>query len=138
MSRSTRFWIACAIAGVALLNVVSGCASAPQLPFYGFADKATLDQKDTYVMHESVGGALDPNNLAAEGIQYTHDHIAYNRVEEGYYQWGHKLYEMGYRDGWYIRDMAPKAFQHELLDTYDHAIKQGFEDAMEQDPAGKK
>lgn len=81
-------------------------------------------------MHQSAsGGPLDPLSLAQEDQRYTHDGAAYDRIEEGYYQWGARLYVIGYRDEFYVRDLAPKAFHHELMDTYDHAIAQGFVDA---------
>ncbi len=85
------------------------------------------------MQQSAIGGKLDPMNLAQDDQRYLHNNIAYDRIEEGYYQWGQKLYAMGYRDEFYARDLAPKAFQHPLLDTYDHAIAQGFEDA-----AGKR
>ena len=80
------------LASAALL---AGCAAS--LPYHGFQDQATLDQKDQIVIKESSGGSLDPMNLAIEDQQYEHHRIAYNRVEEGYYQWGARLYAMGYR-----------------------------------------
>ena len=116
------------LASAALL---AGCATS--LPYHGFNDQATLDQKDQIVIKESSGGSLDPMNLAIEDQQYEHHRIAYNRVEEGYYQWGARLYAMGYRDVYYIRDLAPNAFRHSLMDTYDHAIAAGFEDAKAKD-----
>ncbi len=81
------------------------------------------------MQQSALGGTLDPMNLAQDDQRYAHDNIAYDRVEEGYYQWGQRLYAMGYRDEYYVRDLAPKAFHHEILDTYDHAIAKGFEDA---------
>lgn len=81
------------------------------------------------MQQSASGGSLDPRNLAQEDQRYAHDNIAYDRNEEGYYQWGHHLYQMGYRDEFYVRDLAPKAFGHEMMDTYDHAIAKGFEDA---------
>jgi hypothetical protein len=111
----------------ALLTVVIGCATT-QI-YHGFTDETALNRADNYVMSESLGGKLDPMNLAQEDQRYTHGDVAYNRMEEGYYQWGVKLYEMGYRDVFYVRDLAPKAFHRELIDTYDHAIAQGFKDA---------
>ena len=48
------------------------------------------------------------------------------------YQWGAKLYDLGYRDAFYVRDLSPRAMHHELIDTYDHAIATGFEDAVAQ------
>ena len=116
-------------------HFVSGCASTP--PYHGFADKATLDDKDTYVIKESSGGSLDPMNLALDDQQYAHSNMAYSRVEEGYYQWGRHLYQMGYRDIYYVKDLAPHAFRHEVMDVYDHAIVTGYEDAQKQDSAGK-
>jgi hypothetical protein len=115
------------------LIFVSACAST-QPPYHGFPDQASLDRQDAMVMQQSViGGPLDPRNLAQDDQRYAHNNIAYDRIEEGYYRWGQRLYGMGYRDAFYVRDLAPKAFHHELLDTYDHAIAKGFEDA-----AGKK
>ncbi len=81
------------------------------------------------MQQSTIGGTLDPMNLAQDDQRYGHDNIAYNRIEEGYYQWGQRLYAMGYRDEFYARDLAPKAFHHQILDTYDHAIAKGFEDA---------
>ncbi len=105
-----------------------GCAGQ-QLPFHGFTDASGLDKADTYVLSQSVGGKLDPNNLAQEDQRYNHNNIAYNRTEEGYYQWGAKLYGMGYRDVYYVRDLEPRAFRRALLDVYDQAIQAGFEDS---------
>ena len=113
------------------------CAAAQQ-PYHGFPDQSTLDKNDLVVFKESVGGSLDPMNLAMEDQRYTHEGTAYNRVEEGYYQWGQKLYAMGYRDVFYVRDLAPHAFRHDVMDTYDHAIEKGFQDAAAMDPANKK
>ena len=61
------------------------CAPA-EMPYHGFADQAALDKTDQIVMKESVNGSLDPMNLAQDDQAYTHDKIAYNRMEEGYYQ----------------------------------------------------
>ncbi len=116
---------------------VVGCA-APVILNGGFPDKQTLETKEAYVMKESDGGKLDPANLAIEGQRYAHDKIAYDRMEEGYYQWGAKLYEMGFRDEFYVRDLAPKAMHHDLLNTYDHAVASGFDDAEAHDPSKKK
>jgi hypothetical protein len=119
------FFSLCAFA--LLAAGIAGCATT-QI-YHGFSDETALNRADNYVMSESLGGKLDPQNLAQEDQRYTHGDIAYNRMEEGYYQWGAKLYEMGYRDVFYVRDLAPKAFHRELIDTYDHAIEQGFKDA---------
>src|SRR5437868_15320319 len=105
-----------------LLCSIGLAACAATMPYHGFPDQASLDRSDAYVIKESAGGSLDPMNLALEDQQYEHHKIAYGRVEEGYYQWGQRLYKMGYRDVYYVRDLAPNAFRHELLDTYDHAI----------------
>ena len=121
-----RVSIASVVLGAALFV---GCAAQQQMPYHGFATQSALDAKDAYVAKESVGGKLDPKNLATEDQKYVHDDIYYDRMEEGYYQWGKALYSLGYRDVYYVRDMAPHAFRHELLDTYDHAIAQGFNDA---------
>jgi hypothetical protein len=108
---------------------LSACATT-QPPFHGFTDQASLNKQDALVIQQSsIGNVLDPMNLAQDDQRYNHDNIAYNRIEEGYYQWGQKLYAMGYRDEFYVRDLAPKALHHELMDTYDHAIAKGFEDA---------
>ena len=80
---------------------------------------------------------LDPMRLAEEDQRYNHDGIAYDRLEEGYYQWGQKLYGLGYRGIYYARDLAPRAFRHPMDDTYDHAIAKGFEDAQVQDTPRK-
>lgn len=115
------------------LIVVSACA-ATQPPYHGFTSQASLDRQDAIVMEQSaIGGPLDPMNLAQDDQRYSHGNSAYDRIEEGYYQWGQRLCAMGYRDEFYVRDLAPKAFHHEILDTYDHAIAKGFEDA-----SGKK
>jgi hypothetical protein len=115
------------------LTVLSACAT-PQPVFHGFPDQASLNNQDAIVVSQSVtGGPLDPLSLAQDDQRYGHDNVAYDRVEEGYYQWGQKLYAMGYRDEFYVRDLAPKAFHHDILDTYDHAIAKGFEDS-----SGKK
>ena len=81
------------------------------------------------MQQSAMGNSLDPMSLAQDNQRYAHDGIAYDRNEEGYYEWGHKLYQMGYRDEFYVRDLAPKAFGHEMMDTYDHDIAKGFEDA---------
>ncbi len=85
------------------------------------------------MLRESVGGALDPTTLSESGQQYAHHNIAYNQIEEGYYRWGQKLYALGYRDVYYVRDLAPRALHHALIDTYDHAIETGFNDAIAND-----
>jgi hypothetical protein len=114
-----------------LLALVS-CGVAQQ-PYHGFQDQNALDSKDSYVLHESyAGGALDPAKLAESGQNYNHHGISYSQSEEGYYQWGAKLYTLGYRDVYYIRDLAPRAMHHELTGTYDHAVQAGFEDAAAQ------
>lgn len=118
---------------VALALVVAGCAAQQELPYHGFESQAALDAKDQYVARESVGGKLDPKNLAQEGQKYVHDAVYYDRLEEGYYQWGRNMYQLGYRDVYYVRDFAPRAFRHELLDIYDHALATGFEDAQAAD-----
>jgi hypothetical protein len=110
------------------LTALISCA-AQQQPYHGFSDQNALDTKDSYVLRESVGGALDPSHLAQADQRYNHRGLAYNQMEEGYYQWGAKLYEMGYRDAFYVRDLAPRAMHHDIADTYDHAIAAGFEDA---------
>jgi hypothetical protein len=114
---------------LALALILLSCATA-QLPYHGFTDQASLDAQDGIVMQQSaIGGVLNPLSLAQNDQRYGHDNVAYDRMEEGYYQWGQRLYGMGYRDEFYVRDLAPKAFHHEVLDTYDHAIAKGFEDA---------
>ena len=115
----------------ALALIVVSCATA-QPPYHGFSDQSSLDRQDVIVVQQSaIGGTLDPMNLAQDDQRYGHHNVAYNRIEEGYYQWGQRLYAMGYRDEFYVRDLAPKAFHHEMLDTYDHAIAQGFDDAAD-------
>jgi hypothetical protein len=99
------------------------------MPYHGFITSSDLDRSDSYVLAESVGGKLDPRSMSQEDQRYVHVNIAYDRNEEGYYQWGKKLFEMGYRDEYYVRDLEPRAFRHELLDTYDKAIQAGFEEA---------
>ncbi len=119
----------------ALTLTLLSCATA-QPPYHGFTDQPSLDKQDALVIAQSVtGGPLDPMNLAQEDQRYAHNNIAYDRIEEGYYQWGQRLYAMGYRDEYYVRDLAPKAFHHEMMDTFDHAIAHGFEDASN---AGKR
>src|SRR5437016_5535379 len=103
MIRTLRFSIA-----VPVFAVFASCA-APQPLFHGFQDQTSLDNTDANVIKQSAGGSLDPLNLAQEDQRYVHDNIAYNRIEEGYYQWGQKLYGMGYRDVYYVRDLAPHA-----------------------------
>jgi hypothetical protein len=120
------------LVAVFALTLVS-CAAQQQSPYHGFDSQATLEAKDAFVEKESVGGKLDPKNLATEDQKYVHDGIYYDRAEEGYYQWGKLMYKMGYRDVYYVRDMAPHAFRHALLDVYDHAIDKGFEDAKAED-----
>jgi hypothetical protein len=117
-----------ALAAIVALTFI-GCAAQQQLPYHGFPDQSSLDAKDSYVAKESIGGRLDPKNLATDDQKYVHDDIYYNRMEEGYYQWGVALWKLGYRDVYYVRDMAPRVFHHEMLDVYDHAIEKGFEDA---------
>src|ERR1035441_5443804 len=119
------------------LSLFLMACAATELPYHGFTDQSALDKTDQTVVQQSVGGQLDPLNLAQEDQRYVHNNIAYDRMEEGYYQWGAKLYGMGYRDVYYVRDLAPKAFRHELMDTYDHAIEAGFADAEKNDPAHK-
>ncbi len=134
MPRSTRLILISAwLALVAVSSTLGGCSAT--MPFHGFPSQAALDEKDTYILKESSGGALDPMNLALEDQQYEHSKIAYSRVEEGYYQWGYRMYKMGYRDIYYVKDLAPHAFRHELMDTYDHALTAGFDDAQKQDAA---
>ena len=123
---------------IALVVFLSSCGTAPSVAYHGFTDQGTLNQKDDYVLAQSAGGALDPNNLTEPEARYEHDNIAYSRVEEGYYQWGKKLYGMGYRDVYYVRDLAPRAFRHEMMDVYDHAVAKGFEDAADTDKSSKK
>lgn len=107
---------------------IASCGE-PDVMYGGFSDQGALSKADQYVMAESVGGKLDPANNSKEDQRYEHDHLAYNRMEEGYYQWGYSLYKMGYRDLWYVRDLAPKAFRKKLLSTYDDAIQAGYKAA---------
>lgn len=87
-------------------------------------------------MQQSVmNGPMDPMNLAQDGQDYSHDGNAYDRIEEGYYEWGARLYGMGYRDVYYVADLAPKAMGHDIMDTYEHAIEQGFNDAAQKNTA---
>ena len=128
--------------GASLLLTVLLCVGlwscGPKDVLYGgFTDQAALNKADQYVMAESVGGKLDPVNNSKEDQRYEHDHIAYNRMEEGYYQWGKSLYNLGYRDLWHVRDLAPQAFRKTLLSTYENAIQAGFKDAEKADPANK-
>ena len=116
-------------AGILLSFLLASCATT-QMPYHGFATEADLEAKDATVTKESaLNGPMDPQNLAQDGQEYTHDGNAYDREEEGYYEWGVKLYQMGYRDVYYVADLAPKAMGHDIIDTYEHAIEQGFNDA---------
>ena len=116
---------------------LAACATT-QMPYHGFANQAALDKNDAEVTRESaMNGPLDPMNLAQDDQDYTHQGIAYDRIEEGYYQWGAKMYGMGYRDVYYVEDLAPKAFGHELEDTYEHAIDAGFNDAAAKNTSQK-
>jgi len=132
-----RFSIRAFLQPVFLAAILLAACAPAEMPYHGFADQSALDKTDQIVMQQSVGGPLDPLNLAQEDQRYAHNNIAYDRMEEGYFQWGTKLYGMGYRDPFYVRDLAPKAFRHELMDTYDHAIEAGFMDAQKNDPAHK-
>src|SRR5437762_5460503 len=89
---------------VAMLTASFFACAGTQQPYHGFQDQSSLDAKDAYAIRESVSGALDPMTLAQSGQNYTHHGIAYSQLEEGYYQWGHKMYDMGYRDEYYVRD----------------------------------
>ena len=109
--------------------LVGSCARQI-MPYHGFATGTALDQADSYVLAESVGGKLDPRGMAEEDQRYNHDNIAYDRNEEGYYQWGKKLYGMGYRDEQYVLELAPRAFKRDLLDTYLKALGAGFDEAQ--------
>jgi hypothetical protein len=115
--------------GAALLCAY-GCA--PSLPNHGFQNTTLLGNADDFVVKESAGGQMDPRNMAQEDQRYAHDNIAYDRNEEGYYQWGMKMYQLGYRDELYIRDLEVRAFKHPLLDSYDKAVQAGFEAAEDQ------
>jgi hypothetical protein len=115
------------VSSAMLFAVALGACATTQMPYHGFADQATLDKNDATIVQESaMNGPLDPMNLAQDGMNYTHDGNAYDRLEEGYYQWGAKMYDRGYRDVYYVEDLAPKAFGHEMEDTYEHAIDAGF------------
>ncbi|HZK76780.1 MAG TPA: hypothetical protein VFD13_07725 [Candidatus Kapabacteria bacterium] len=123
---------------VILLALALGACATTQMPFHGFADQASLNQNDAEVTRESAAnGPLDPMNLAKDDQEYAHANIAYDRIEEGYYQWGAKLYGRGYRDIYYVEDLAPKAFGHEMEDTYEHAIEAGFKDAASKNTSQK-
>ena len=114
---------------VTSLLLLAACATT-QMPYHGFATEAQLDAHDSTVIQQSaVDGPMDPRNLAQDGQEYTHNGNAYDREEEGYYEWGAKLYGMGYRDVYYVADLAPKAMGHDLINTYEHDIEQGFNDA---------
>ncbi len=115
---------------VAFLAFALASCAMKQMPFHGFTNQATLERNDAEVTRESaINGPLDPMNLAEDDRDYTHHGIAYDRVEEGYYQWGAKMYARGYRDVYYVEDLAPKAFGHDVDDTYESAIETGFDDA---------
>lgn len=128
--RSTKVTAAGLATGIGLvlgiLTAGTGCQSGKELPNHGFSDAATLEKTDKYVIAESVGGKLDPANMVREENRYTHDGINYNRTEEGYYQWGVKMYELGYRDWFYVSDLEEQAFRRPLMDTYTDAIKAGY------------
>ncbi len=114
-----------------LVGSAVGCG-APSMPYHGFQSDALLSNADDYVIRESVGGQIDPRNMSSEDQRYAHDNVAYDRNEEGYYQWGMKMYQLGYRDELYVRDLEPRAFKHPLLDSYDKAVEAGFEAAEDQ------
>jgi len=126
----------CRVLNVGLLLILlSGCGAA-STPYHGFTTASGLDNADSYVLAESVGGKLDPQLLSKDDQRYTHGGIAYDRMEEGYYQWGVKVFDLGYRDEMYVRDLAPRAFKRDILDIYDKALQAGFED--EQDHAKQR
>ncbi len=114
-----------------LLGTAVGCG-APSLPYHGFQSSNSLSSADDYVLKESIGGKMDPLNMSQEDQRYAHDGIAYDRKEEGYYQWGMKMYQLGYRDIYYIRDLEPRAFKQTLLDTFEKAIDAGYDAAQSQ------
>jgi len=118
------------VSAVPVISLLS--CGAPSLPYHGFANDAALSNADDYVLKESIGGQMDPRNMSQEDQRYTHDGIAYDRNEEGYYQWGMKMYQLGYRDEYYVRDFEERAFKHPLLDSYDKAVQAGYEAAMNQ------
>jgi len=41
------------------------------------------------------------------------------------------MYQLGYRDWFYVSDMIPQAFRRQLLDTYEDAIQAGYKQTEE-------
>lgn len=116
---------------LALFTLASCNPKVGDLTHAGFPGKAELDKADQYVIGESVGGKLDPTTLAPNSDRYEHNGINYSQAEEGYYRWGKKLHEMGYRDVYYIQDLAPRAFKRKVMDNNYNALTAGFKDARD-------
>jgi hypothetical protein len=116
---------------VALTFVMMSCGPKVDMSNAGFATQTQLQQADQTVINESVGGNLDPAKLAPENGRFNHNGANYSMAEEGYYRWGRKLYEMGYRDHYYVQDLAPRAFKRKIMDIYLAALTAGFKDARD-------
>jgi hypothetical protein len=116
---------------MALTLFAMSCGPKVDMTNAGFATKAQLEQADQTVINESVGGSLDPAKLAPENGRFNHNGANYSMAEEGYYRWGKKLYEMGYRDHYYVQDLAPRAFKRKIMDIYEAALTAGFKDARD-------
>lgn len=115
----------------ALCFVVMSCGPKVDMTNAGFATPAQLEQADKTVIAESIGGNLDPAKLAPENGRFNHNGANYSQAEEGYYRWGMKLYQMGYRDHFYVQDLAPRAFKRKIMDIYEAALTAGFKDARD-------
>ena len=116
---------------VTLAFIAMSCGPKVDMTNAGFATRAQLEEADRVVVAESVGGSLDPAKLAPENGRFNHNGANYSMAEEGYYRWGRKLYEMGYRDPFYVQDLAPKAFKRKVMDIYEAALTAGFKDARD-------
>jgi hypothetical protein len=116
---------------VALAFVMTSCGPKVDMTNAGFATAAQLEQADQTVVAQSIGGNLDPANLAPENGRFTHNGANFSQAEEGYYRWGMKLYQMGYRDHYYVQDLAPRAFKRKIMDIYEAALTAGFKDARD-------
>jgi hypothetical protein len=116
---------------MALTVLMMSCGPKVDMTNAGFASKAQLEQADQTVINESVGGNLDPAKLAPDNGRFSHNGANFSMAEEGYYRWGKKLYEMGYRDHYYVQDLAPRAFKRKIMDIYESALTAGFKDARD-------
>lgn len=122
------------IASLLLIMVsmtLMACGPKIDLTHAGFTSKSDMESADRIVIAESVGGKLDPAVLAPENGRFNHNGANYSMAEEGYYRWGKKLYEMGYRDIYHIKDLAPRAFKRKIMDIYEAALSAGFYDSRD-------